>query len=329
MKKIDRKTFLSHLGTSVGGSLLGASFITSSDSANAADCKVTPVQELGPYPAMKYRTQPDHDVDLTRIKGQQGVAIGQLLTVFGSITRKDCKPVASAIVEIWSANHYGKYRHEFDTHGQEDPNFQGWGQAITNSKGEYRFTTIIPGLYSDRARHIHFKVSKRGYHELATQMYFEGEERNKTDGPLNQLTHEEQQQIIRPVVEKDTGKQMEFHVVIEEVLTGAVPEKVLKEYVGTYDLKFKGTILEKLQTYVGGPYDNISLQIENEGSQVYMTLSFAPKTEIVWSQKDEFKALAFFHSSIKFTRNLSGKVDSLELNYSGDDKNIIRAIRTE
>ncbi|MEP6831859.1 MAG: hypothetical protein ABJB74_00635 [Gemmatimonas sp.] len=58
-----------------------------------------------------------------------------------------------------------------------------------------------------------------------------------------------------------------------------------------------------------------------------MTLSFAPRTEIMWSQNDEFMALAFFHSSIKFARNPSGAVDSLELHYGGDGKNIIKAIR--
>jgi protocatechuate 3,4-dioxygenase, beta subunit len=326
MKKIDRKNFLNRLGLGVGGSILGTSVITSFKAPDNDDCRVTPVQELGPYPAMKYRTQPDHDVDLTKIEGQIGIAIGQIITVFGGITNKDCNPVASAVVEIWSANHYGKYRHEFDTKGQDDPNFQGWGQAITNKNGEYRFKTIVPGLYSDRARHIHFKVSKRGYHELVTQLYFEGEDRNKTDGPLNQLTHEEQQQIIRPLLDKDVDKQMEFNIVIEEVLKGAVPEKVLKDYVGTYDLEFKGTILEKLQSYVGGPYDEISLKIENEGTQVYMTLPFAPRTEIIWTKKDEFQAWAFFRSSIHFVRDQSGAIANIELHY-GLGNNIIRGMR--
>ena len=59
---------------------------------------------------------------------------------------------------------------------------------------------------------------------------------------------------------------MEFNIVIEEVLKGAVPERVLKNYVGTYELEFKGTILEKLQSYIGGPCDEIPLKIENEGT---------------------------------------------------------------
>ena len=79
MKNIDRKKFLNRLGMSVGGSILGTSLITSFKDPDIDDCKVTPVQELGPYPAMKYRTQPDHDVDLTKIKGQADIAVGQII----------------------------------------------------------------------------------------------------------------------------------------------------------------------------------------------------------------------------------------------------------
>ncbi len=119
---------------------------------------------------------------------------------------------------------------------------------------------------------------------------------------------------------------MEFNIVIEEVMKGTVPEEVLKDYVGTYDLEFKGTILEKLQMYVGGPYKEMPLKIENEGTQVYMTFPFTPRTEIIWSQKDQFQAWAFFRSSIRFVRTQSGKIANLELHY-GLGNNIIRGIR--
>ena len=180
-------------------SAAGPGFIISKTANDSNNCKDTPVQELGPYPTMKYRTQADHDIDLTQVSGQKGIATGQIISVYGKIHDDTCSPVKGAIVEIWSANHYGKYHHEFDEGGQQDPYFQGWGQAITNDKGEYRFKTILPGLYGHRARHIHFIVSKRGHHELTTQLYFDGEERNKTDGVINQLTHEEQMEIIRPL----------------------------------------------------------------------------------------------------------------------------------
>ena len=111
------------------------------------------------------------------------------------------------------------------------------------------------------------KVQKYSYANIRkTERLGKISKESQNDGPLNQLTHEEQQQIIRPLLDKDVDKQMEFNIVIEEVLKGAVPEKVLKNYVGTYELEFKGTILEKLQSYIGGPYDEIPLKIENEGT---------------------------------------------------------------
>src|SRR5439155_24522701 len=94
MRNMDRKKFLNRLGMSVGGSILGTSLIASFKDPDTEDCKVTPVQELGPYPVMKYRTQPDHDVDLTRFEGQAGIAVGQIITVFGRITNKACEPVS-------------------------------------------------------------------------------------------------------------------------------------------------------------------------------------------------------------------------------------------
>ncbi len=43
----------------VGGTFLGTSLIAGFKTADNDDCKITPIQELGPYPAIKYRTQPD------------------------------------------------------------------------------------------------------------------------------------------------------------------------------------------------------------------------------------------------------------------------------
>lgn len=52
------------------------------------------------------------------------------------------------------------------------------------------------------------------------------------------------------------------------MLKGNVPEKVLKDFIVTYDLEFKDTIFERLQSNVLGPYDEISLKIKNEGPPV-------------------------------------------------------------
>lgn len=237
-KNFNRRKFLSSLGITVGAGVVGSSFIKPIENLTAENCKTTPILELGPYAVMKYRKQADHDIDLTQIDGNAGIAFGQVITVFGKVTDKNCKPVHAAIVEIWSANHYGKYHHEYDkSERQDDPNFQGWGQAITNELGEYKFKTIYPGPYGGRTRHIHYKVSKRNYHELTTQLFFEGENRNSKDFILSSFSHYEQQLITRPLIDKEGAKQVEFNITLDEVQKGSLPEKVLEEYTGKYTLK--------------------------------------------------------------------------------------------
>lgn len=168
--------------------------------AVASACGLTPAQTEGPfYPV---NTQLDVDYDLTQIKGSSKVAIGEIIYVKGVVRDLDCNPIESALVEIWQANHYGKYDHPGDSNPASfDPDFQYWGQVITNSSGEYLFKTIIPGEYPAapswiRPPHIHFKVTKVGYHELTTQMYFKDNIYNDDDLILQSLTASEQSQVV-------------------------------------------------------------------------------------------------------------------------------------
>lgn len=275
-------------------------------------CALTPRQELGPFPTMKFRSQADHDIDLTQLTGQPGKATGEVMIVRGKILDTNCQPIAGAIVEIWQANHHGKYRHEFDDSGVSDPNFQGWGQAITNARGEYQFKTIKPGLYGRRARHIHYKVSKRGYHELVTQLYFDGEERNKTDGILNSFTHEEQMRLMGKFDAKAATPTYEFTIHLEPVREGVLPEKVLAEYTGQYALQVNGTYYEYiLKNFLGGPFEKVVMTVEQQEGRLYLTTPNAPKAELFWKVKDQFDAASFYDTILTFGRNGAGTVTSV------------------
>jgi len=322
---IPRRKWLK-LGFGLAAGTIGSAFTISKINENKDNCLLTPRQELGPFPAMKFRGQADHDIDLTKISGQNGIATGKIIVVQGKIHDTDCNPVEGAIVEIWQANHFGKYHHEYDLKGQDDPNFQGWGQAITNPKGEYRFTTIVPGLYTDRTRHIHFKISKRGYHEMVTQLYFEGEKRNNTDSVLNGLTHEEQLHVIRKLNIENHLPTIDFIIIIKKVMTGSVPEKVLAEYTGKYELQYKDTFLEKpVNEMLGGPYEKIIMTVENDGNLLYFSLPFAPKTELFWKAKDQFDAISFYSTELFFIRDGAGKVN--EVNFKWDFGENTKGIR--
>lgn len=147
----------------------------------------TAAQTPGPY--YPSRDRPDEDPDLTRVKGHESRAAGEIVLVQGTVLDEACKPIAGALVEVWQANTHGRYDHERDAGNPRplDPNFQSWAEMVTGGDGSFRFTTIKPGAYPAddsgwiRPPHIHFRVSRRGYHELVTQMYFAGETLNDAD----------------------------------------------------------------------------------------------------------------------------------------------------
>lgn len=179
---------------------------------------VTPAQTEGPF--YPIRPQNDKDVDLTQIKGRKQKAQGRIIKVRGLILDEQGKPIENALVEIWQANSHGRYSHERDPNPAPlDANFQGWGQHKTKQSGGFAFTTIFPGAYPAaedwmRPPHIHFKIARRGYHELTTQMYFPAQVLNNKDLILKKLTAEEQKKLI--AIEKVKGQYI-FNIVLRKV----------------------------------------------------------------------------------------------------------------
>jgi len=180
----------------VSGVGLGASAACASEGSKT----VTPRQTSGPfYPIVE---QADKDADLTVFGDSPDIALGEIVTVEGRVYGSDGDPIAEAIVDIWQANAAGRYAHESDPNAAPlDPSFQGWAILTTDTNGRYRFKTVKPGAYPaargwDRPPHIHFKVSRRGFHEITTQMYFENEPLNDIDLILNALSEPDQESVI-------------------------------------------------------------------------------------------------------------------------------------
>lgn len=172
-------------------------------------CDATAKQPKGPfYPVVN---QADKDTDLTHVAGSSQKAIGTVVWVEGTVRDTSCVPIEGALVEIWQACASGRYNHPNDPNTAPlDPNFQYWGRALSDKNGFYRFKTIIPGAYPAdvgwvRPPHIHFRVLKRGYHELITQMYFAGEALNQQDRILQSLTPTDQSHAIVQFVAPTTG----------------------------------------------------------------------------------------------------------------------------
>lgn len=160
----------------------------------------TPEQTEGPF--FPVHEQPDTDADMTRIVGRSGRATGEVIEVSGQVRDDSGKPVADALIDVWQANAHGRYDHEADPNPAPlDENFQGWAQLKTDADGRYRFRSIKPGPYAvmdewSRPPHIHFKVARRGYHELTTQMYFAGDPLNDSDRLLQSVPEAERGMLI-------------------------------------------------------------------------------------------------------------------------------------
>ena len=165
-----------------------------------AACIPTPPETAGPFYPLNFPL--DKDNDLTFVKNQSQKAQGEVIWIQGRVQDKACQPVPGALVEIWQACTTGRYNHPDDTNSAKlDPDFQYWGKATTNEKGEYGFKTIKPGSYPaswfwTRPPHIHFTVRAHGHSELTTQMYFAGEPLNHKDRLFRRHLPEEQAQCL-------------------------------------------------------------------------------------------------------------------------------------
>ena len=215
MSNSSRRFFLK---TSMLGGLASV-FVRPVGTAEASVQRPTPAEIEGPFYPLT--PQKDKDFDLTRIENKNGVAQGRKIFIEGQILGTDGQPIENVTVDLWQANAAGRYRHPYDSNPAPlDPNFQGWAIVQSRKQGQFRFTTILPGAYPAsrswmRPPHIHFKISKLGYEELVTQMYFEGQKLNKLDRLLMRKSEVEQQSMIAKRI-KDEPETYRYTIVLQK-----------------------------------------------------------------------------------------------------------------
>lgn len=318
-KKIDRRTMLQLGFGATAGTVTGNMALAKSQ----AECQLSPPQVMGPF--YPIHEQDDKDVDMTMLKGHTERAKGEVIWVRGQILDEDCNPIPDVLVEVWQANAAGRYSHEGDKNPAPlDPNFQSWGQATTDAQGAYGFKTIKPAPYplgflddgeADEERgfrtpHIHFRVARRGYHELVTQCYFPDEPLNEPDTLFSNLSSEDQKRLT--VVPHEGKKNVfGFNLSLRKVNPASVDKAVLDSYVGQYQLKLK----KETRTYT----------VTREGSQLYVEVdAFFPKVEIRPLGNGRFSYSARGDGrEISFETRKSGKVSSLVIHQDdGDDQSL-------
>ncbi|MCP2259088.1 Protocatechuate 3,4-dioxygenase beta subunit [Streptoalloteichus tenebrarius] len=122
----------------------------------------TPPQMEGPY------FKPNSPERSSLIQGVTGTR----LVLTGFVFSRRCTPVARALLDFWQADRNGNY---------DNVGYRLRGHQFTDAQGRFTLTTIVPGLYPGRTRHIHVKVQAPNQPILTTQLYFPGEPRNNTD----------------------------------------------------------------------------------------------------------------------------------------------------
>jgi protocatechuate 3,4-dioxygenase beta subunit len=158
----------------------------------------TPRQSLGPfYPRTPEERPRETDADLVVVHAERVLSRGVPLYLTGRVLDRGGAPVAGARIEIWQCDANAVYHHPAGgADAERDPNFQGYGQALTDGDGVFHFRTIRPVAYPGRTPHIHVRVEARGRPSLATQLYLAGEAGNARDFLFRQLSVEERAQLM-------------------------------------------------------------------------------------------------------------------------------------
>jgi protocatechuate 3,4-dioxygenase beta subunit len=124
---------------------------------------------------------------------------GTPLLVTGKVLDQNCEPIAGAKVDFWQTDDGGEY---------DNVGYRMRGHQFSDRDGSYALETILPGVYPGRPPHIHVKVNAPGGPILTSQIYFEGEPGNESDGLV-------QPSLIVPLTDTgDGGKAATFNFVL-------------------------------------------------------------------------------------------------------------------
>lgn len=123
----------------------------------------TPAQTEGPY----FTSGSPERTDLVEPNMP-----GTRLSVTGVVYTRTCYPVDRAKVDFWQCDNGGNY---------DNVGYRLRGHQYTGADGRFRLSTIVPGLYPGRTRHIHVKVQAPNQPVLTSQLYFPNEPGNARD----------------------------------------------------------------------------------------------------------------------------------------------------
>ncbi len=172
--------------------------------------KQTPAQTVGPFFAIAltpedYGFQPIAGHELT-----DGNTPGERIRIEGRVLDGRGEPVADALIDLWQADHEGRYP-PVSAGGRA---FAGFGRCAADAEGKFRFHTVKPGRVDDfQAPHAVLAVFARGLSgHLLTRVYFSDEPDNETDRVLSTVNAARRETLIGQRRDTPGGAVYEFDI---------------------------------------------------------------------------------------------------------------------
>lgn len=133
--------------------------------------RATPGLILGPFYPLEHAA----DADARLWRGERLPEGVQALKFQVRVITREGQSVAGASVELWHADHAGRYPHPSASNAEDAlTGFSGYGIARTDAEGQCEFDSLVPGAYRTevglRARHLHLQISGR-FDRLVTQVF--------------------------------------------------------------------------------------------------------------------------------------------------------------
>lgn len=136
-------------------------------STKKSNCGITAAVTEGPYFVSGTSEFKDGNVNAAKLPGDPIQISGH---VYAGLD--NTKPIANATIEIWHTDAQGNYHPAGNgpTTNYKPQDIALRGFVRTDASGAYKFTTIYPGEYTGRTRHIHIKVTPTGKATHTTQL---------------------------------------------------------------------------------------------------------------------------------------------------------------
>lgn len=147
----------------------------------------TPSQTVGPFLHIGL-VQGDYGVrEIFSTKVAEAGMPGTHIRIEGRVFDGEGNALPDALIELWQADHQGRYAHPADGRQVASNSFRGFGRCATSKEGAFAFATIKPGQVpgpdgKPQAPHINVGILARGLlKRLFTRIYFAGDPANAAD----------------------------------------------------------------------------------------------------------------------------------------------------